>query len=515
MRRTTILATLSLAIGAAALATTAAAPRADNAAADGIITVHEPQSPFIAFNIWVKVGSAHDPKGKEGLAALTAELIASGATQHDSYEAILEKLYPMAAGYGANVDKEMTTFTGRVHRDNLEAYYTLLRNALLAPAFTQEDFDRVKAQMLNYLERSRRYARDEELSKDLLFWMAYRGTPYEHPELGYVHSVRSITLDDVKEFYARHYLRDAVVVGIGGGYPRGFAERVRADFDALPAGQVASVPAPQPQMPEGVKVLIVEKETDASAISLGFPIRVLRGDDDFFPLMLFNSWFGEHRNSFSHLYQVIRETRGMNYGDYSYIEAFPRGYATQQPRVNVARRSQLFEIWIRPISRTAPGTLHDRTLFATRAAWRELDRIVRNGMSAEDVELTKRFLHNYTVDWGNTISRRLAYAIDDAFYGIPAPGFLASIRPGIAQLTPEQVNAAIREHLQAGNMYVVFITADAQAMKRKLLSGRPTPITYAGERSQAVLDEDREIAAFPIPVRAEDITILPIDQVLE
>ena len=38
-----------------------------------------------------------------------------------------------------------------------------------------------------------------------------------------------------------------------------------------------------------------------------------------------NSWLGEHRNSSSHLYQVIRETRGLNYGDYSYIECFPGG----------------------------------------------------------------------------------------------------------------------------------------------------------------------------------------------
>jgi hypothetical protein len=42
----------------------------------------------------------------------------------------------------------------------------------------------------------------------------------------------------------------------------------------------------------------------------------------------------------------------------------------------VARRSQLFEIWIRPIAMTAPGNLHDRSLFATRAAIRELDRLV-------------------------------------------------------------------------------------------------------------------------------------------
>jgi hypothetical protein len=109
-----------------------------------------------------------------------------------------------------------------------------------------------------------------------------------------------------------------------------------------------------------MKVLIVEKTPTPRPSPWASP-STCAGDDDFIAMLAANSWFGEHRNSFSHLYQVIREQRGMNYGDYSYIEAFPAGYATQQPPVNVARRSQLFEIWIRPIAMTEPGNLHDRT----------------------------------------------------------------------------------------------------------------------------------------------------------
>jgi len=66
----------------------------------------------------------------------------------------------------------------------------------------------------------------------------------------------------------------------------------------------------------------------------------------------------------------------MNYGDYAYIEAFPRGMFQFFPDPNLARRAQIFEIWIRPISSTAPGNLHDRTLFATRAALFELQKLV-------------------------------------------------------------------------------------------------------------------------------------------
>jgi zinc protease len=504
-----------LALGAAAAMLSAATFASRPADVPGTITVPDAESPYIVFSIWVKAGSQNDPAGKEGLAALTAALLSQGATTDRDYQAILQRLYPMAAGYGASVDKEMTVFSGRVHRDNLESYYELFRAALLSPAFSEDDFNRIRTRTLNALERSRRYARDEELSKELLFREAYRGTPYEHPVDGYVQSVRSITLDDVQQFYARHYLRNNLVVGLAGGYPQAFVQQVRSDFDALPAGDVAVVPAPTPRMPDGIHVIIVEKETDATAISMGFPIPVLRGEPDFIPLMTANSWLGEHRNSFSRLYQVIRETRGMNYGDYSYIEAFPAGFATQQPRVNVPRRSQLFEIWIRPIALTEPGNLHDRSLFATRAAWYELQKLVDHGLPAAEVERTKEFLHNYTVNWGNTLSRQLAYAIDDEFYGIAEPGFLSSIRPGLAALTPARVNDTVRRNLQYGNMYVVFITADAEGMKRRLLSGEPTPITYAGERSQEVMDEDRIIASYPIRVREENITIIPIAEVLE
>lgn len=506
--------TLAL-VAALGLAVVTAPACTGNAGTNGTITLSEPGSPFIAFDIWVKAGSQNDPAGKEGLAYLTAQLLSDGSTRQDTYQAIVEKLYPMAAGYGASVDKEMTVFRGVVHRDNLDAYYTLLHNALLAPAFSEEDFNRVKSRLLNYVERSRRFNRDEELSKELLYWMAYQGTPYAHPVEGYVESVRSITLDDVKDFYARFYARNNVVVGVGGGYPEGFVERVRADFDALPEVAVEAVPAPQPPMPGGVKILIVEKETDASAISLGFPIPLLRSDADFVEMSLVNSWFGEHRSSFSNLYQVIRERRGMNYGDYSYIEAFPRGYTTQERPVNYGRRSNLFEIWIRPISGTGPDDLHDRTLFATRAAWRELKKVADDGLPAEQVERARLYLHNFSVTYGSTVLRRLAYAVDDAFYAMPAPGYLASIRPALEKLTPESVNAAIDRNLQAENMLVVFITRDAEALKAKLLSGEPTFIRYQAEQPPEIVAEDQEIASFPIPASAEDITIVGIQEVFE
>ena len=304
-------------IGVAVLATAtfgalaaACAPAADTGpeSIPGTVVLHEEGSPFVAFNFWVKVGSQNDPEGKEGLAALTANLLSDGGTEQDTYQEIVSKLYPMATGYGVSVDKEMTNFRGTVHIDNLDEFYELMRNAVLSPAFDAEDFERVKAQTMNYLERGRRYNRDEELSKELLYWMAYDGTPFEHPEEGYVQSVASITLDDVRAFYQQYYVSNNIVVGVGGGFPEGLPAQVRADFDTLPEGEVPTVPAPQPAMPASNQVLIVEKDTDATAISFGFPTTLQRGGEDFYAMKAVNAWMGDHRNSFSNLYQVIRDS---------------------------------------------------------------------------------------------------------------------------------------------------------------------------------------------------------------
>ena len=126
---------------------------------------------------------------------------------------------------------------------------------------------------------------------------------------------------------------------------------------------------------EGRRVLLVEKPGQSTAISFGHPIDVHRGSREFYALWLANSWLGEHRNSVSHLYQVIREARGMNYGDYSYIEAFPQGGFRQFPPSHVGRRQQLFEVWIR----TLPN---EQAQFALRAAVRELERLVWDAVYA-------------------------------------------------------------------------------------------------------------------------------------
>ena len=58
-------------------------------------------------------------------------------------------MFPMASDFDAQVDKEMTTFSGSTHVDNLEAYYKLIRGMLLEPGWRDDDFKRVKDDCIN------------------------------------------------------------------------------------------------------------------------------------------------------------------------------------------------------------------------------------------------------------------------------------------------------------------------------------------------------------------------------
>ncbi len=470
--------------------------------ADQFVLLPVPTDPTISLRIWFKVGSQNDPPGKAGLASITASMLADAATTRNSFEVILDRLFPLAAGYSASTTAEMTVVSGRVHKDNLAKYYPLLLDAVLRPAFKQEDLERIKGQTLNYLENTLRYSSDEELGKAVLYNTIFAGTPYGHLAAGTIDSVRGISTDEVREFYRAHFTRENVVVGLGGGYDQQTLDALRHDLAALPSGSSPVVPPPKPAPIDGRQVTIVEKNISATAISAGFPINVLRGTKEWYALAVANSWLGQHRDQSSHLYEVIRELRGLNYGDYSYIEYFPDGPQLLIPPVNVCRRRQIFEIWIRPVPNSARQ-------FALRAALRELKKVVDHGLTESEFQVTRSFLRKFVLQLAPTTMDRLGYALDDHFYGIHG-SHLDLFHRMMDQVTLDEVNAAIKKYWQYENLQIVFVTKDAQALKAALVADAPSPITYATAKPPQILAEDREISVFPLKVQAKDVKIVPI-----
>ena len=148
-----------------------------------------------------------------------------------------------------------------------------------------------------------------------------------------------------------------------------------------------------------------------------------------------------------------------------------------------------------------------------RAALYEYDKLVSDGLTEENFEATREFLTKFVDVLLQTQSASLGYALDSRYYEIP--NFGEYFKSELAKLTVEKVNAAIKRHLKSNQMRVVIVAKDADALKEAITSEKPSPISYNSPKPEAIIAEDKIIEKYPIPTKAEWVTIVPVTQVFK
>ncbi len=487
--------------------------------AQEVVELKQPMSNKIVVKLMFRNGSITDPVGKEGLTYLTASMITNGGTEKLTKTQIDSIIYPMAAQYSSSVDKEVSVFTFEFHKDWVNDFYPILKGLMVTPSFTEADFNRLKSNQQNYVDQIIRASSDEEYSKKALEDLLFRGTNYQHMVQGTTTGVGGITLEDVTRHYNQFFTKNNVMIGIAGNYTADFLNQLKADINQI-SSVSPQIPAPgKARQPKGIEVEIISKDNAlGSAIFTGAPLSITRADDDFAALMIANSWLGEHRKSYSRLYQKIRETRSMNYGDYSYIEWYEQGGSYQLPPAGVPRSSNYFALWIRPVQigtqlKEQYEELQDIHIghahFALRLAIREIDLLVDKGLSQDDFERTKQFLRSYIKLYIQTPEKELGFLMDSRFYG--RKDYIKELDALLEDVTLEEVNNAVKKYLQTDNMFVTIVTDDSEAgpLAESLKENQPSPMSYSNLVKEGlpeeVIKEDDEVAIYPLNVTSVEI----------
>jgi zinc protease len=255
-------------------------------------------------------------------------------------------------------------------------------------------------------------------------------------------------------------------------------------------------------------VLLVQKDAQSTALSLGYPWALRRDNPDFFKMMVAVSALGEHRQFSGRLMRSLRVERGLNYGDYAYVEHFAQAGESTFPMLNVARRQQDFTVWLRPVAT-------ENQLFAIRAALFVLERYAKNGMTQAELDQTRGFMEGYTLLWEQTPMRRLGYAMDDMFYGVEM-GFLERFRASLKKMQLADVNQAVAKWLRPGNLEIAAVTKDGETLRMAMLEDAPSPIHYVAEKpSPNVLAEDEKIVRLPLDLLPDKAVIEPATELFE
>lgn len=463
-----------------------------------VVSLPTTDSPIVTLRLVFRAGSVDDPRGKEGLTALTTRVLFEGGTASRTSAEFTRALYPMAAELETDTDKEFTTVAGRVHRERFTAFLPLFLDALRAPRFDPKEFERLKAEQLTVVRTRLRNENDEELGKVMLDAVIYEGHPYRHAVVGTEAGLAAITLDDVRAQWTRLFTQDRLVVGTAGAATTGDATLVVDGLEALPATGAPRMVIPMPE-PRSLEALIVRRDTASTAASFGFAWPIRRDHPDFPALFLGLSYLGEHRQEHGVLFRELRDRRGLNYGTYAYAEHYRQDGWEALPRPNIRRTVEDLSLWLRPVdAKNGP--------FAVRALLFFLDETLHGPLPPERFETARGFLLGALRQWTLTDQHRLGWAMDELLTG--APGHVERLRTAIASLTPAQVQRALARYVVPARLSFVFVTRDAEGLLTALTSGAPSPAAYPTPKPPDVLEADTRIERFPLPMKRERTRLL-------
>jgi zinc protease len=278
-------------------------------AAPGVVAWHaeDHTTTVIALSASFPAGSAYDPAGKSGLAALAAYCLDEGAGSMNA-----EAFQSALAARGIRLDTSVShdTFVIRLTTlsTNAKEAFRLLALALQKPRFDPDAVTRVRLQMMQALDQGRE---DPAVVADRGFHALYFGPyTYGRPVDGDTAGLASISAQDLRAFARTHWVRSGLKIAVAGDISAAaLSGLIQSTFGPLPESAPPLPPAPLRPGAPGLHILAMNVPQPAVVFgSAG----LLRGDRDYMAAVIANYILGG-AGSGSRLTQELRESRGLTY----------------------------------------------------------------------------------------------------------------------------------------------------------------------------------------------------------
>lgn len=273
------------------------------------------ETPTIQLQIAIPAGNRYVPKGKEGLASLTAAMMEEGTTTSSSEE-LQKKLDKLGSSVSFNSGSYTTTISVASLTKNIDQTLAIVNEMLFEPAFEQADFDRLQKQAVEGLvyEHQRPSWLASQATREILF----KGTIFDRSPDGSLASVQALTLDDVKAFYKQTYTPIGTqIVSVGDINKSDLINKLA--FLSNWKGATPEILAPQrlPTLNEQ-KIYLVNKPNAPQSV-----VRFVRqgmpfdATGELYQTQLANFNLGGNFNS--RINQNLREDKGYTYGAGGYL----------------------------------------------------------------------------------------------------------------------------------------------------------------------------------------------------
>jgi zinc protease len=398
--------------------------------------------PIVSFNLVINGGETLTPKGKEGLASLTASLLEEGTKSRSSLQ-LAGELAEIGASLGTfagdeNTSVGLTTLTG--HLDQALELYT---DVILNPSFPEKELRRLQIQRINRLK-----ARADSAPQvaGLVFPRLLYGADHPYGRFDTIDSVKSINRDDAVSLYKRLFVpANAALIVVGDTTADAILPKLEDAFRPWPKGSVPNQPAVEAPPSKPLAIYLVDKPQAAQSVITVGKVGVPRKTPDYFAINVMNAILGGQFSSRINL--NLREEKGYTYG---------------------ARSSFSFE--------KGPGPFEAGGTFRTSVTKESLVELMKElkdiggSRPATDVEIAfakGRIIQGFPGRFETTsgVASALATVV---IYSLPDDYFM-TYQPRIEAVTKADVERVAKTYITPDEM-TVLIVGDRSAVEQPLTS---------------------------------------------
>ncbi len=413
--------------------------------------------PIAQFSIILKGGMMLDPPEKIGTAYLTARLMNEGTRSKTPVE-LREAIDDLGANVSLSANEEATTLTGSCLASKLTETMALAKEMLLEPRWDEKEFGLAKTQTIEQLKRSERMP--TTISSRVFDKLVYgKDCILSNSAMGTQNSIQTITLDDLKAYYATAYSPTVAKVIVVGDVTK---EKAMQLIGTLSAWNGKVVEFPDVKIAQSAKpgVYFVDvPHARQSVVSAGH-LGLRYNDPDYYKTIVMNHKLGGDFSGI--LNMILRETKSFTYG---------------------ARSS--FSGSEYPGSFKATTQVQSNSTFETCQIIKDEVAKYRNGLSEEDLNQVKSVLIKSNAGRFETLQQLSAMLLPVVLYGVPED-YVRRNETIVKNMTTQEEKELAQKYLKPDAMvYLVVGDKETQFAKLKEL-GLGDPVLIDKDANPAV-----------------------------
>jgi zinc protease len=400
-----------------------------------VLVAENHTAPLVSMRTLVRSGADRDPAHLAGVAGLTADLLDEGAGTRDAIK-LAEDIGLLGGSLGTGADWDAAYASIDVLSRNAAPTAEILADVSFRATLPQDAFDRVRNERLTDILQQRDEA--AAIAGKRFASLLYGTGAYGNSVIGTSESVSRITPDDVRRFYAQHYLPNNTSLIVAGDInPDDVANLAEKSFADWKRGPEPPAPKLEPKAFDSSRIYIIDRpQAVQSEIRIGH-VGVPRSCEDYFPLSVMNALLGGVFNSRINL--NLREKHGYTYG---------------------ARSAFSFRRMAGPFVVAAP-VRNEVTRESVTEILSELRRIRTGDVEERELDDTKNYMMGVfpaTVQSSSDIAGRL---LDMELYGLPEDYF-DRYRENIGAVSKDHIARVAQKYLDPDRALIVVVGSAAQ-----------------------------------------------------